>query len=372
MIFAFAAETLANTIVFYTKKKKQVEIRYRSSEMLKYLVGKDIYIKIWRGISAGAEKLKDKVKTSPIFLVLVRWGYRAIFLGILLAYGSTSLFTVRWDEEAIVERLGKSLDHASTLGPGLHLKLPWPLDRVVKVNTQKVRMLNLGNMTGTDLPLLWTVSHGNELSFISGDNNFFNPYIVIHYRIKDPFAFHYKHAQPEGLLEYASYNVISETFAVNTFYDVSIFNRFDWENKCKERIQEKLDGMQTGIEILNFLAKDIHPPLSISRSYEEVIAAYQEKQRLLNEATGYGYIHIPAARVMAFNDAAAAAAYVKEKVKMAEGDAKRYLLQLAEYRKSKSIIRRRFYFNAINETLRFNVKVLIDPKAEVEDFWLTK
>jgi len=35
------------------------------------------------------------------------------------------------------------------------------------------------------LALLWTRSHGTEEPFISGDNNYFYPYIVLHYRVRD-------------------------------------------------------------------------------------------------------------------------------------------------------------------------------------------
>jgi membrane protease subunit HflK len=372
IIFAFAAETLANTVLSYVRKRKQVEIKHRSSEMLQRLMRKDSYGIMLGLISSGTRKLLERIKTSPVFTGLLCWGYRGVLLCVLLVYGSTSFYAVRWDEEAIVERLGRPLDYSSTVGPGLHVKLPWPFDRVVKVNTKKIRMLNIGNVTGTDLPLLWTVPHGNEIFFISGDNNFFNPYIVIHYRVKDLFAFHYNHVRPEGVLEQVSYRVLSKTFAMRTFYDLSIFDRSSWEHSCRETIQEELDGMKTGIELLGFLAKDVHPPLSISDSFEEVIAAYQEKQRFFNMATGYRYVHIPQARVMAYNQEAEASSYVKGKVKMAAGEAKRYMLQLSEYKKSTNIIRRRFYFNAIKDTLGSNVKFLIDPMADVEDVWLQR
>ncbi len=369
-ILSFAVETLINTTVSIVKKKKQVDVEYHSSAFLNKIFKKEIYAALPAIISRLLRKLSGLLRKSALVFRLLRWASRAAAAALLLAYFSTSLCRVGADEQLIVERLGCPVDPQTPAGPGLHLKLPWPFDRVVKINTKKVRALNLGNMTGTDLPLIWTVPHGNEMHFISGDNNFFNPYIVVHYRVKDMYAYHYSHARPEKLLEYTSYNILSKTFAVESFYDVSIFARRTWQNSCRHSIQEKMDALGTGIEVLGFLAKDMHPPLSVATSFEEVIAAYQEKERLINEGNAYKNVQIPAARIMAFHEEKDASAYVLDKVKRATGDAERYLSKLEQYNRAKATFRRIFYFETMKETLRRNVKILIDPKAEVEDIWL--
>lgn len=118
--------------------------------------------------------------------------------------------------------------------------------------------------------------------------------------------------------------------------------------------------------------KDLHPPLSVASSFEGVIAAYQEKERLINEGNAYKNVQIPAARIMAFHEEKDASAYVLDKVKRATGDAERYLSKLEQYNRAKGTFRRIFYFETMKETLRRNVKILIDPKAEVEDIWLKR
>ena len=371
-ILSFAVETLINTTVSVVRKKKQVDVEYHSSAFLKKIFKKEIYAALLAIISRLLRELSSLLRKSAFVSRLLRRASWAALAALLLAYFSTSLCKVGTDEQLIIERLGSPVDPQAPLGPGLHLKLPWPFDRAVKVNTKKVRALNLGNMTGTDLPLIWTVPHGNEMHFISGDNNFFNPYIVVHYRVKDMYAYHYGHARPDKLLEYASYKILSKTFAVESFYDVSIFARRTWQNSCRHSVQEEMNALGTGIEVLGFLAKDMHPPLSVASSFEGVIAAYQEKERLINEGNAYKNVQIPAARTMAFHEEKDASAYVLDKVKRATGDAERYLSKLEQYNRAKGTFRRIFYFETMKETLRRNVKILIDPKAEVEDIWLKR
>jgi membrane protease subunit HflC len=60
-------------------------------------------------------------------------GAAAIAL-LLTAALSSALFTVDETERAIVTRFGRPLDGVA--GPGLHLKLPWPIDSVVRLDAR--------------------------------------------------------------------------------------------------------------------------------------------------------------------------------------------------------------------------------------------
>lgn len=55
-------------------------------------------------------------------------------LVLVLLWWSTALFTVDQTERAIVTRFGRPLDGVAE--PGLHTKLPWPIDAVVRVDAR--------------------------------------------------------------------------------------------------------------------------------------------------------------------------------------------------------------------------------------------
>jgi membrane protease subunit HflK len=258
-----------------------------------------------------------------------------------------------------------------TLQPGLHLKFPSPIDKVVKVNTKKIRQLNLGNISGGDtFALLWTRPHGEEVHFLTGDNNFFNPYIVLHYRIKSMSDYIYQQREPDVLLENAGYHILTKAFSGKSFDEITISWREKLEVEIRNSLQEEMDELRSGIEIINVNIKDIHPPREIAGSFEEVIAAYQEKEELINQARGYRNRELPLARGNALKEVSNASAYVIDKIKKAEGESRRFLSQLSEFKKAKPITRKNLYFEAMRKSLQGNEKVLVDPKSGLPDLWL--
>jgi modulator of FtsH protease HflK len=53
----------------------------------------------------------------------------------------TGIFTVAADEQAVIRRFGRV---AARLGPGIHYRLPWPVDRVDVMKTTSVMKTGVG------------------------------------------------------------------------------------------------------------------------------------------------------------------------------------------------------------------------------------
>ena len=64
-------------------------------------------------------------------------------LAALVAAGHllTGIFTVAADEQAVIRRFGRV---AARLGPGIHYRLPWPVDRVDVIKTTAVMKTGVG------------------------------------------------------------------------------------------------------------------------------------------------------------------------------------------------------------------------------------
>ena len=189
-IFSFAIETLVNVTSAHIKRDEEYVIKYKSYQIFEHVFKKDTFSRLIQLIES---KLNwPLTKTKPYYLLpkLVKPGLIGLVILGLLGYLSTMLVIVGADEEAIIERFGRPLNRERALQPGLHLKLPWPIDRVCKLKTREIKQINLGNVTDPgNFALLWTRPHGEEMHFLGGDNNFFNPYIVLHYRVNNIFDF---------------------------------------------------------------------------------------------------------------------------------------------------------------------------------------
>ena len=116
--------------------------------------------------------------------------------------------------------------------------------------------------------------------------------------------------------------------------------------------------------------KDVHPPIFISSSFEEVIAAYQKKEEMINNAMGYKNESMPMARGTQARLLKGAQSYVIEKTKKANGEASRFVMQLEAYQKSQDIITRKIYFDFLKEALSKNQKTIVDPSSGFPEIWL--
>ncbi len=368
LILAFAVETITNVIRVRLHPDTSELFRYRSYQVLARAMEREFMrgriLETRRRLEAGLGPERFQRLRRTVLFVLP-----PLLLGGL--YLSTALFTVGVREEAVVERFGRPLQTTRPVGPGLHLKLPWPVDRVRKVATAEIRELNIGNVTdrGT-LALLWTRKHGTEEPFLSGDNNFFYPYIVLHYRVKDLFRFLYGQTDPEGLLRETAYRIATHLFAREAYYRIAASDRQALEEALRGELQATLDGLGSGLELVTVNFKDIHPPIPVADAFEKVIAGFQEKQRIINEALGYRNSVKPAARGSASARREAAEGYILDRRKRAEGDAARFLLRLPTNRREREIALSLLYLDTLSEGLRGKKKILVDPGAGVPDLWL--
>jgi len=317
------------------------------------------------------EKLGPRIPGSALLKKLLQCFCAVVILVLGLICISRCVYTIGPSQEGIVERFGKPVNCKEPVQPGMHFKFPWPVDKVIKIDLKTIRTKSIGNITDkSSFALLWTKKHGTETAYISGDNNFFYPYLVIHYRIKDVFKYRYNHIDPEILLDSAAGRVISNIFSKRAFYEIVTSYRKQFELDIARIIQNKLDTLNSGLEIINVNMKDVHPPIFISSSFEEVIAAYQKKEELINKALGYKNESMPQARGTQARLLKQARSYVIDKTKKASGEALRFTMQLEEHQKSPDIIARKIYYDFLKEAFLRNQKIIVDPSSGFPEIWL--
>ncbi|MGD9158301.1 MAG: FtsH protease activity modulator HflK [Desulfobacteraceae bacterium] len=367
-ILSFGIEIIINIITHFHKKEKDFRMHHSFLNILDAALGKETYTNFFKWIDKKYNKDILKSKLIIQLVRLLKFSVYALIALIILVILYDTGFQVQMDEEAIVERFGKPVNKKA-LQPGFHPKFPRPIDRVRKEKTKQIRELFLGNIS-KEKPLIWGIKHGEEIHFISGDNNFFNPYIIIHYRVKDLYKYYYNQSNPKVLIEDIAYNTLQNIFTVKSFYQIAITYRKEIDLAVEKVLQKELDKIDTGIEVISVNVKDIHPPIKISESFEEVIASYQIKEETINLALEYQNSEIPSSRGTAYSNINDAKAYVNEEIMKSKGAVISYQSKLDPYKKAKSIIRKVLYYNHIADTLNKNEKVIIDPKTGKPNIYL--
>jgi membrane protease subunit HflK len=370
--FISAVEMLISVILTLVQKKRAYSHEFMITRIFRRifrLVGAQRIVV--RTVPAKkSEKQKTPVPDKRYHLgaelqsIIPRWAIAVLVVAAVVAYLFTSLYSVGVSESAIKLRFGRIVNREQPISSGLHLKLPWPIETVVRVDTERIFSMDVIPKT-RDAVHIWANDQGEDIAFISGDNNFLIADIAVFYQIVDPYRYYASQSNPENLLRFISYGTLSKVFARKPFDTLALLGRIDWIKQAETDIQVTLDAMNTGIRLVDLIVKDIHPPARIVESFEQVIASYQEKQKLINTAENYYNTKIPDTRIQAFTEARQAELYAFERRKYAEGEAKNYLSNLEPYRKSKNLVRRILFLNQAQEALSETQMIIVDPKTRM-------
>ncbi|MGB0453150.1 MAG: FtsH protease activity modulator HflK [Bacteriovoracaceae bacterium] len=287
----------------------------------------------------------------------------ALILVAIMAY--SSFYTVEPDEQAVVIRLGK---YHTTNGSGLHFKMPFNLDKVIKVKVTRVLQEEFGFRTLSTRSQRTKYSnrdYNDESLMLTGDLNVADVEWVVQYRISNPFNYLFKTKERTKNIRDVSESIMRRVVGDRSVSEVLTYGRVEIETQAKELVQEVLDKYEMGIRIQSVKLQDVNPPEVVKDSFNEVNEAKQEQEKAINQAEkGYNSI-IPEARGKAQKQIQEAQAYSTALVNRSLGDAEKFTAILKEYRKAPSITRKRIYIETMEEVFtKINDITIVDPKVK--------
>lgn len=281
---------------------------------------------------------------------IVVWGLVGL---VLFGYFSTGIYSVAPGEAAVVRRFGTVIQPRAE--PGLHYRIPWPVDRIDIVNVSQVRREQVGVLE-TEMDHSHPESP-TELQTLSGDTNVVDVEVIAQYQVRNPADYLFN-------AEYASYRLVRDALrgsvtSLVTGLPVDALlttGRQSLQQKIHERTQERLDEYGSGLVIVGIDLQKAFPPADVADAFTSVNTAREQKIRLVNEAKGYANSLIPEARGEAQRIFAVAQAYQSKIVAQSAGAAQAFESVLAEYRKSSTafgedITRYRMYLETIDKIL---------------------
>lgn len=281
----------------------------------------------------------------PMYLLL-GLGAAIVAIGIL-----TSFFTVQPEERAVLKRFGRVYGIAD---PGLHFKLPFGIDTVQKVATERVLKQEFGFRTeesaGFDRSQ-FTGPIPDESLMLTGDLNIIQVEWVVQYRIEEPIKFLYGMRNPTQTLRDLSESVMRRVVGNRVGSEVLTTARVDIANTAREEIQEAMDAYDNGIRVITVELQDVVPPARVQPAFNAVNEARQERERMINDANRQANQQIPRAQGTAQRTIAEAEGYATERVNRALGEAARFSAVLAEYQGVPEVTRSRLYLETLNEVL---------------------
>jgi Cu+-exporting ATPase len=243
-------------------------------------------------------------------------------------------------EAGVVQRFGRMV--ASNLGPGLHLRAPWPIETVTRLASNRIRVIEIGfrspsKPTAGPIDYEWNTPHdaeglvqqvADENLVLTGDENMAELYAVVHYRIGQPSVYLFGARDPEALVRVVAESVLRTITASFSLDALLTTDRHTLETRWADGMRARLTRTDVGIDVLGIHLTDVHPPVDVVTAFRDVASAQEEELMNTLKAEAYLKEQIPLARGQAQANLAGAAAYQASRVDRSRGDAARFLAQL--------------------------------------------
>lgn len=272
------------------------------------------------------------VTSSWFYQLLSKWILAFVAIGVGIGWLMSSLVVVEPHERGLILTNGVISEPLLSfgeqgegdIGPGLHIKWPWPFStyetpvsvsgrgREAVRTTTGVRVLDLASNPPTDErgPILWTENHTRserlnivqpersgqgsrqqegvssgvaELSLVAAE-------VPVHFVIRNVKLFDQFAApgQREQLLQQVGRRVVTQYMGELSIDEVLATHRTKMPTELMHRLEQAYgqfnDGQGAGIEILFVGVNGVHPPTKVAPSFERVITARQNLESLIEEA----------------------------------------------------------------------------------------
>ncbi len=253
---------------------------------------------------------------SGIKLTWLALGAFALFLVV------SSTHQITPEERGVVTMFGR---YNSTLSPGVSFTLPYPVQRVQKVNVEQIRNIELG-------------SAAEETLVLTGDQNIIDIAYQVRWSIKDPEEYLFEMRTPEDTIRQVAESSMRQVVAQVSLQDAIGNKRGEIEARVQEDMQRTLNRYRSGVSIRGIAIKQADPPAEVNDAFKDVTAAQQDAQSAVNNANAYSL----------------------QLGQRASGEAIAFDKVYVQYKLSPEVTKRRMYYETMERVLRNVDKTIVE------------
>lgn len=315
----------------------------------------------------------------------------------LVIWLATGLYVVQPGEKGVVLRFG---NYIQTQAPGWHWRIPYPVDRVYKVDTQKVRRA------------------GNRAVMLTKDENIVEVEVAVQYRISDAMNYLFQLREPDATVEQVLRSAVREIVGTSRmnqviqegvqveeledralenvdlkegsgqpadkdalkdvddtlvseikqkqqdYPEISDRSRAKLPENVTKIVQSTLTSYNAGIKVVAINVQYSQPPEQVQGAFEEAIKAREEEERKKNIARAYARDIVARAQGEKARILLDARGYREQKIARAKGDASRFTELRTQYEKAPEVTRERLYLEGMSEVLSSANLILAEQGKE--------
>jgi membrane protease subunit HflK len=245
-----------------------------------------------------------------------------VFLLLWLVF--TSFHQVGPQEKGVVTLFGA---YSRTVGPGINLTLPAPIEQMQKVDVYQIRKTEIGSTAARDDNLVLT-----------GDQNLLDVAYSVRWQIRDPQLYLFTLAKPDDTIQEVAKSAMRAVISTVRLEDAMGAARGDIASRVALAMQQILDRYGAGIHIDSVIINQTDPPAAVNEAFKRVTAAQQEAQAEINNSR----------------------AYAQQIIARAQGDAAAFDQIYAQYKLAPEVTRRRLYYETMERILSKVDKTVIE------------
>jgi len=236
----------------------------------------------------------------------------------------TSFHQIGPQEKGVVTQFGA---YSRTVGPGIQLTLPAPIEQIRKVDVYQIRKTDIGAV-GT---------HDDNL-VLTGDQNLLDVAYSIRWQIRDPQLYLFTLANPDDTIQEVAKSAMRAVISTVRLQDAMGAGRGDIASRVSIGMQQILDRYGAGIHIDSVIINQTDPPAAVNEAFKKVNASQQEAQAEINNSR----------------------AYAQQIIARAQGDASAFDQIYAQYKLAPEVTRRRLYYDTMERVLSKVDKTVIE------------
>jgi membrane protease subunit HflK len=229
-------------------------------------------------------------------------------------------------EQGIVSTFGK---YSRTIGPGVSLTLPWPIQTVDVADVTSIRRDSMPD-------------DESEKLMLTSDRNLVDLSYLVRWQIKDLKQYRFRLDDPAATVKEVAEAAMRATVAEVALSDViGGAGRGRIEQNVRNRMQKVLDAYKAGVLIQGVELKKTDPPAKVVAAFQNVNVAQQQAER----------------------DQSQARAWANQVLSIAQGEATAFDKVYEQYKLAPEVTRRRLYYETMERVLRNNDKVVVESNG---------
>jgi regulator of protease activity HflC (stomatin/prohibitin superfamily) len=380
-----AAEFLLRTgVSLFSSKDEQLEPQLLARSTLGALI-------TWPPPSLDRlqQNLKDRfgidLRQNWAFSFVRRASLPVLLGTCLVGWLLTGVSQLSPDRRGVYEVFGKP---RNVVGPGLHAGLPWPLSHMRSVENGVVHEIattlpsegvTAFESSGADdrPPIsanrLWDASHVAEKSLLIASQGqtaqgfqIVNMDVRFFYRIsltpEGAMRAAYQSSDLPSLLRSTASRVLVTVFASRTLDGVLGEERIALSRLIGESVQQHMDALNSGVEILATVVEAIHPPAGAADAYHSVQAAQIVSEASISRQRGEAATTTNGAREEATLEIDSAAATGRETLDVARAVASRFKAEERAYSTAGNAFMFEYYLSQVALGLGKSQVTIVDHR----------